>query len=296
LLRTLRAMRLVRSFQFIMPLRLMLLSVVSCLVPMMWAVLLLVLVVGIFALFLEDSALAHLREMKRNQTALDSKDPLVTGLREDWNGMLQAVRSLMYSVSGGADWGDLSEPFWTIPPFCGLAYLVFVMLTIFGLLNVLIGIFVQEAEKMKWDKDMVLEAFVHKRNGLTKEISDLFDDIDSGKTGWISLEEMSNALEKDSIAARFERLEVQFSKVELLFHVLDGNGDTTISKDEFTEGLSKLRGRAHATDAAGVLMQEQKMNKKLEVLGTHICQRIDSLQDGILQEKRASPGLQDWSA
>jgi len=47
------------------------------------------------------------------------------------------MSSLIYSVSGGADWGVLAKPWWTIGPPIGIAYMMFVTLTIFGLLNVL---------------------------------------------------------------------------------------------------------------------------------------------------------------
>jgi hypothetical protein len=249
---------------------------------MMWAVLLLFLIICLFALFLEDSALAHLKELKGNQTALD---PVVTSLSDNWNGMFQAMVSLIYSISGGADWGDLAEPFWMLP-FCGVAYMMFVILTIFGLLNVLVGIFVQEASEVtKSDKDFVVDAFVQKRKEKEQEISDLFDSMDLDKTGRIRYEEMSKALQKDNIAAYFEHLEVEVSKVEVLFQVLDSNGDGTISKDEFMQGLRKLNGHANATDVADMLIGEQNMNRKLDTLGTLICQRIDSLHGDIASRK-----------
>jgi len=287
LLRILRAARAVRIFQFMKQLRLMLFSVVSCLISMMWAILLLFLIICLFALFLEDSALQELIDMKKGnmtgpETPLDPSNPMVVSLSTHWNGMLQAIVSLIYSISGGADWGDLAEPFWIIPPFCGVAYLAFVILTIFGLLNVLVGIFVQEASELtKWDKDFVVDAFVQKRKEQQKEICDLFDSMDLDQTGKITFQEMAKALQKDNIAAYFQHLEVDIQKVEVLFHVLDSNGDGAIQKDEFLAGLRKLHGHANATDVADMILEEQKMNRKLDTMGTIICQRIDSLQERI---------------
>merc|ERR1719410_315557 len=193
------------------------------------------------------------------------------------------MRSLTYSISGGADWGDLADPFWHImPPYCGIAYMAFIILTIFGLLNVLVGIFVQEASDInRWDKDFVVDAFVQKRKDQEREISDLFDTMDLDRTGQLSYEEMAKALQKDNIAAYFEHLEVETGKVEILFHVLDTNGDGAISKDEFMQGLRKLHGNANATDVADMLIEEQKMNDKLDALTTVICQRIDGLQENL---------------
>merc|ERR1719410_3342595 len=133
-----------------------------------------------------------------------------------------AVCSLFYSISGGADWGTLAYPFWSVGMGYGLSYVVFVILTIFGLLNILVGIFVQEAEELsKWDKDFVVDGFVTKKKEKEKEVSDLFDLMDTEQNGVLSLKELSDALENDSIAAEFDQLEVEVEKVGVLFHVLD---------------------------------------------------------------------------
>merc|ERR1719410_2439526 len=113
-----------------------------------------------------------------------------------------AVCSLFYSISGGQDWGALAAPFWTIKGGSGVSYMAFVILTIFGLLNILVGIFVQEAEELsKWDKDFVVDGFVTKKKEKEKDISELFDTMDTEANGVLSLKELSVALENDSIAA-----------------------------------------------------------------------------------------------
>jgi len=88
MLRILRTARAVRIFQFLKPLRVMLFSVVSCMVSMMWAILLLVLFIWNFALFLEDSAVAHLKELRRIQkldpdVPVDPDDPVGKNLNEN---------------------------------------------------------------------------------------------------------------------------------------------------------------------------------------------------------------------
>jgi len=249
--------------------------------------------------------------IKRGQTVVDqsdpANDPVITSLSSNWNGMFESIRSLIYSISGGADWGELSAPFWIIHPFCGVAYVAFVIVTVIGLLNILVGIFVQEANELsKWDEDLVVDAFVHRRKEQTEEIFSLFDRVDVNRTGHISFDMLSRAMQNDAIAAYFEHLDVEPIKVEVLFGMLDINGDGKITKEEFLEGLSKLHGSASATGVATVLVEEKRMNTKLEEIETHICQfieekkmntklddiethicqRLDSLQDEILRETR----------
>jgi hypothetical protein len=288
LLRIFRAARAIRLFQYLRQLRLMLYSVVSCIVSMFWACVLLVIIIGLYALYLEDTSLAYLRETYVEVKGGDKgyKDDLefvTKSLGDNWNGMSYAVCSLIYSISGGADWGDLAEPFWTIKGGSGCSYMVFVILTIFGLLNILVGIFVQEAEELsKWDKDFVVDGFINKKKEKEKDISELFDTMDTEANGVLSLKELGDALENDAIVAQFAHLEVEVEKVGVLFHVLDVDGNGSITREEFIAGLAKLHGHANATDVADLLIEEQKMNTKLDQLKDGICQKMDTMMDKIM--------------
>merc|ERR1719468_570878 len=125
MLRVLRAARVIRLCQFFKQLRLMLYSVVSCLVSMMWALVLIFMCAALAALYLEDSALGYLKDTHKadhsnpcsssNGTVQEGPawqdDPVRQSLEENWGGMFVAVRSLIYAISGGADWGDLAAPF-----------------------------------------------------------------------------------------------------------------------------------------------------------------------------------------
>jgi len=292
LLRIFRAARAVRLVQYLRQLRLMLYSVVSCLVSMFWAVLLLLIFMCLYALYLQDTSLAYLKEtwfQINNSGGPPSPEmkkefgSVMEQLGEHWNGMGYAVCSLVYSISGGADWGDLAEPFWTIRGGSGISYIVFVILTIFGLLNILVGIFVKEAEEIsKWDHDFVVDGFITKKKQKEEEISNLFDIMDTESNGELSLKELSDALDNPKIQAQFALLEVEVEKVGVLFHIMDVDGDCSITKGEFVQGLAKLHGNANATDVADLLIEEQKLNKKLDSLQNHISQRIDSLQDKLV--------------
>merc|ERR1711920_578824 len=78
-------------------------------------------------------------------------------LQDEWSGLGFAVRALVYTITGGLSWGDVSEPFWHMSFVHGTIYGLFVVIAIFGLLNVLVGIFVRQTEEARsWDLDGVL--------------------------------------------------------------------------------------------------------------------------------------------
>jgi len=283
LLRIFRAARSVRLFAQFKQLRLMLYSVVSCLVSMFWAISLLLLLICLFALYLEDSSVSFLLETK-SVTMLETKDEpwkkTLAALNENWNGMGDAVVSLIYSVSGGADWGDLASPFWTVKGGCGLSYMAFIILTIFGLLNILVGIFVQEAEEIsKWDDNFVTDVadFLKKRKKRDKQVLRLFSKLDKTNTGAVSLHDLTESLHNEKVKSKFKELGINVEKVEILLNVIDVDGNGTITRDEFTQGLSHLTGRANATDVAHLLMEEHKIDSKMDDIKDDICQRIETM-------------------
>lgn len=91
---------------------------------------------------------------------LEDKDISKEGmdqLRQSWSGVPSAICSLIYAISGGDDWGTLSEPFWEMHNVHGLIFMSYVLFITFGLLNILVGVFVQEANSLSdWDQDVVL--------------------------------------------------------------------------------------------------------------------------------------------
>jgi len=292
MLRVLRAARALRLFQFFKQLRLMLYSVVSCLVSMMWALVLIFMSATLAALYLEDAALGYLHDIHRadhsnpcsssNGTVQEGPawqdDPVRQSLEENWGGMFVAVRSLIYAISGGADWGDLAAPFWHIGMFPGVLFVVYILVSTLGLLNVLVGIFVQEAgEISQWDKDLMVDGIIEKREKRSREITALFESIDLEKTGWLSLEELSTSLENTRISAFFEHLDVDVSKVEVLFKLLDLDGNGKITKEEFVTGIGKLHAKGNPEDVAVMLLEEQRLHAKIDELRALMCQHYNTL-------------------
>jgi len=267
LLRIIRAVRVIRVFQFFKQLRFMLYSVLSCLLSMTWAIVLLVIWMYLFGLYLEDAAIDYAKEHGKG-------DPVAAALTENWNGILCAIRSLVYSVSGGADWGDLASPFWAISWVNGVLYTLFMVLTVFGLLNILVGIFVQEAGQIAaWDRDLVLQGLAEKKEFLMENLSDLFDEIAAEGADRITMEDFRRAVRDEHVQSYFEHLEINCSKLKTLFGLLDMDHDGYLSKKEFVTACMQLHGDAKSTEVAHLLMESKAIRKKVD----HLENNFDEL-------------------
>merc|ERR1711862_592189 len=111
----------------------------------------------------------------------------------NWDGLLVSMRSLVYSITGGKDWAYLAGPFWLTHhgPLHGMLYVAFIVLTVFGLLNMLVATFAKEAaDILTWDHEIVLD---HERaidSAIEKQYRHLFGLIDRDDDKFLTVQEI----------------------------------------------------------------------------------------------------------
>merc|ERR1712032_547019 len=165
----------------------MLFSFASCFESIIWALVFMSSFLMVFALFFLDVGLIWLDKFYDPNNAAHQNTR--EGIIKYWAGLWPAMRSLVFSLTGGADYGELMEPWTCINPLLGILYIFFIMTVTFGLLNVLVGIFVQESEKIvHWDRSLVLKNAIEKRKLDDEILSQLYCQIDRQNKGSISLQ------------------------------------------------------------------------------------------------------------
>jgi len=267
-LRLLRVARAVRLIRYLHPLRLMIISIISCLPLMMWALVLVILFSSMFALYLEDHALSYIH--KNNGLEGLPKD-LKENLQTNWGGMPQALRTLVYCFSGAKSWADVSAPFWYIHPLSGVLFGVFMLVTMFGILNVLIGVFVQEASNIaELDRDLMIDKAVEDHKSNVSSIGTFFDSLDEDNTGEVLLERLHAALKDDRVAGNFHLWGVDQRKAKVMFDLMDDDQNGLISKNEFVQGFLRLHGNSSAADVALNLVQNKAISNKLDEISEMI--------------------------
>jgi len=256
--RALRILRILRSFRI---LRLMAASIASSMVSPLWAFVLLVLVMYMFAIILLQGA----EDFVRNTEPMPSET--LENLREDFGNILVTIFSLTQAISGGRSWGEFVQPYMTISPWYGVVFTVFVVFVVFGVLNILTGLFVASTGDLyKYDKELLIQEELCQQEAVINQIRSLFVEIDTDKSGTISSQELKGHLQDRRVQAYFSVLHIDVSRAEGLFRLLDKDGSGDISIEEFIMSCLRLKGHARSVDMASMLFEHKRVYRMMRGL------------------------------
>jgi len=221
------------------------------------------------ALYLEDVALYQMQKhnIEQHDGAETSAEwETVKGqIQENWGGMYEAQMSLLYSVTGGADWGDLAEPFCTINRAHCCAYLIWVAVVLFGLINITVGIFARQAQEFhQWDRQLIVEGALQDNASMRATLMDLFDQMDHSGNGYLSKREITAGLESERIRAYFAQLNIDVEMhADQFFRLLDDDGNDRVDRDEFTTVCMRLQGGAKPLELQRIISGMEDIKRQL---------------------------------
>merc|ERR1712039_997536 len=106
-----------------------------------------------------------------------------------------AVYTLFKSISGGVDWGDAAEPLYSVSPFLGACFCVYIAFAVLCVLNIVTGVFVENATQitLRDEENMLMEELTHQKKWMA-EVRSLFNDVDDDQSGEVEFREFANHL------------------------------------------------------------------------------------------------------
>lgn len=243
IVRMVRLVRIVRSYKVLRMLgevRAIVWSVGTSFKPLLGAVLVLVGVIYLMAVYLVDTCNSY-------RVAMDSTDPGFQPLGNYFGSVGTGMLTLWQAMTGGVDWASVVTPLLEhTSPIAVAIFLLYIAFSLLALLNLITGVFVESAVKRgKEDKD----------NYLVQYVRGVFKQMEQTNARVITWEDFQASLDTNEMKELFKAIDLDISEAHCVWKILDLDDDGTLDADEFLSGCLRLRGPAKTLDVL-VLMRE----------------------------------------
>jgi voltage-gated sodium channel len=243
LFRLTRLLRLVRTFRQLKPLRMLVHSIIFAGKSVFWALMLLFMIVYAFGIVLTQAVMEYTEGGRR----VEDED-----LDSYYGSLYRSMLSLWMAVSGGISWIELTEPLERIGNTTWIAlFLLYVIFVYFFILNVVTGVFVQNAfEGAQQDLDLTIEAQLREKQLYVDRLRLLFHEMNQNSDAGdgLTAAELNLQLDKPKVQSWFKALDVDTKQTWKLWEILDADNSGRVPLDDFIEGCLRLRGPATRVD------------------------------------------------
>merc|ERR1712187_989558 len=196
-----------------------------------------------------------------------------------YGNLVSSCVTLIASISGGIDWIDASWPLQEIRGTYLFLYIVFVMFCVFGLMNILTGIFVANTKEVSQvDRALVIRTQLQDRKSFANQLKGVLRSIDKDGSGTISKHELMEHLASSEFYAYLKTLDVTVSDAQGVFNLLDVNGSGEVNIDEFVLSLMRFQGSSRAVDVATLLYEGKRNEARWNAYMDYIEEQFDALK------------------
>jgi len=174
----------------------------------------------------------------------------------------------------------------------GIIYCLFVMFCVFGLMNILTGIFVASTKDIsKVDRDLVIRSQLQDRRSFANQLRENLQAADYDNTGTISKKELEQHLLSTDTQAYLTTLDVSVSDARGVFKLLDVSGADEVSIDEFVLSLMRFQGSARAVDVATLLYEGKRNEARWNAYMDYIQEQFNALKLRLHVDERMTASL-----
>jgi len=257
IVKTLKLLRVIRVMRFFQVLRRMVSSIVGSMGTLFWSILMISIMLYMFALCFLNAVTIYLNDNK------EIDDAVMEGIDLYWSSVSQAMMTLFWAVTGGADWEPLAAP---VRAADGLFYSLFffyIAFAAFAVLNVLTGMFVMQADEVaQADEENVAEELVNRhevksfRHHVLSTVTD--------RPGFISADLITKHQEPDLSTANFEKcLEITHADAQRVFAMMDPEQTGFVHLEEFIKGCCHANGNISGLDMVLLMNETKHVSKQL---------------------------------
>mmetsp|Transcript_104382 Transcript_104382/g.292482 ORF Transcript_104382/g.292482 Transcript_104382/m.292482 type:complete len:520 (-) Transcript_104382:114-1673(-) len=253
-IRLVRVFRVMRVIRFVRALRTLIFSIVCTLRSLIWAMVLMLMILYVFAVLFTQAVVDHMAGLGvRSQYFV-----------EYWGSVPRSMLTLFESVSNGVSWDTVAKPLQDVGYLWLVLFLVYICFTFFAVLNVVTGVFCQSAiEGAMHDADLQVQETLKNKQVFIEKARKLFQSLDCDHSGGITIKELEQHLDNDQMIAYFGSIGIEMNDAWTLFKLLDAEESNTVSCDDFVMGCMRLKGAARSMDMAQLMYDQKMLRQKL---------------------------------
>merc|ERR1712137_822498 len=258
-----RLLKVIRRVKVLESLNLMVFGIINCVVPLFWALMILVLVMYAFGVFFMSVSVSYLEGRGEGDVSND----FMGELDLKFGSMYKSMCTLFEAISGGNDWAGLALELKTIGEGAYMCFALYIVFVTLGVLNIVTGFFVDGTISASANvKEEILKEAQERKNAMVELISELFHQMDEDKSGKLSLEELEDHLYDEDLQAYFTMLEMEPTEAKDLFMLLDIHGEGEVGISDFTNGCLRVMGAPKNLDICTCLFQGKRLMTMMENL------------------------------
>jgi len=201
---------------------------------------------------------------------------LVVELENHFGRLDRAVLTLFMSITGGISWEVPMNAMLSIHVAYGMLFVFFVAAMTLAALNVVAGIFVNDAIEMaQLDRDIVIHAEAERNKATINELLELFIEADSDNSGTLTVTELIDAWKIPEISARFRILGVEQGDAAALFRTLDVDGSESIDIDDFVTGCLRAKTLTRPVDFLTFIRESRRQAQNVHHQFKQVAAKLD---------------------
>jgi len=259
-------------------LRTMIFAFLNSFVCLLWALVMILIVVYIFAIVFAGAVTAYFGSVD-----METHKDEALAVHEHFGSLYSCMISLFCAISGGNDWMAYGQPLRTLGSgdVWFLVFIFYIGVSTIGVMNVVTGIFVDSAVCTRTE-DEVVQNWREDQERTSKEVRRIFQAADKDESGELTLEELMEQLENPWVTAYFSGINIDPNEAKIIFTLMDTNNSGSVTIDEFVDGTMKLKGFAKSVDIMAMMFDQAASAVKLNKLASYMEDQIRDIKDVLM--------------
>jgi hypothetical protein len=157
-------------------------------------------------------------------------------------------------------------------------FLFYITLAVFAVVNIVTGVFVETAmQANNRDREVLVNEEMDAKRSYLLAMRDVFEEMDTGLTGMVSVDEFERCLNQERVFAYFQTMKLTISDARQMFDLIDSDESGEVSIDEFLSGCYRLQGESRALDVKVMQCEIKLLISAFRDFGDEQRQMADTL-------------------